>query len=716
MRQSINRQTVPLFAATAVVVVAIALLSFLATRSYQNASADVDHSHKAISDINAVLEDAQNAETGQRGFVLTGDESYLEPYETGLARLPDDLQRLRAHVDGDAEQVARFEALEVHLDRRMSYLAGGVAARRIRGFDVAQAGTLTGNGKAEMDQVRAIVGEMRDHEQALFDQRSADRDGTARNQMIALAVLVVVELLLLVGCFAAIRRWLRERQARETQAAALADARYRAVGDVIPFGVWATDGGGELTYVSPSFLSFIGMSFDEYRKHGWRRIFGSDDASRDDSAHLADGWRTAMELRQPFEYIRPVHGADGTTRTVLGKSIPILDLDGGLVGYAGINLDVTEQQRAEHALRMSEERYRLLVDATPAMIATTNADGTVQYHNARWAEYTGRAPADLAGDGWKSVVHPDDVDGIVAQYDQVFREPRQFEFDYRVRSRDGRYRWFRDLTTPIFDDDGTVSMWISVDIDIDARKRSEEAMRAESEAKDDFLGMVSHEVRTPLTVILGNARALRRMTDMPPDQRVASTNDILVEAERLQRLIENMLTLSRAERRGDVEVEPVLLQRELRRLAAVHGQDRPITVVAEEGLLPVGADPVYLEQIVQNLISNAVKYSPAGSPIELCAVRQGDCAAISVLDRGYGIAESDIERVFQPFFRAADSARKATGIGLGLTVCDRLVRAQGGEMWARQREGGGTEVGFILPLFGLEDEAECGVPTELAAV
>ncbi len=377
---------------------------------------------------------------------------------------------------------------------------------------------------------------------------------------------------------------------------------------------------------------------------------------------------------------------------------------------------MTEQQRAQHELRMSEERYRLVVDAMPALIATTDPTGAGRYHNPGWTSYTGLKAEQLEGRGWLDVVHRDDRAAVEEQWEAALTGPREFEFDYRVRGEGGRYRWYHDVTTPIFETDGTVSMWISIAVDIDARKRSEQALQAESEAKDDFLGMVSHEVRTPLTVILGNARALLRMRDMGNDEREAAMEDILAEGERLQRLIENMLTLSRAERGRDIELEPMLLQRELRRMATPHAAGRPLIVNAEEDLLPVGADPVYLEQVIQNLVSNAVKYSPGGSPIEVRAFRDGDCAAISVLDRGDGIAPDDIDRIFEPFFRAADSALKANGIGLGLTVCQRLVRAQGGRMWARRREGGGTDMGFLLPLFGVEEEAECETPQELAQV
>jgi PAS domain S-box-containing protein len=672
------------------------------------ASSDVDQSHKAIGSLARVLEDVQNAETGQRGFIITGDDSYLQPYTEAIARLPEDIASVQEEAGADAGQAQRLADLKVAINARLASLATGIADRRQNGFDAGRDTILSGIGKTEMDSVRNNIEAMRTEEERLFGQRSADRDTTARNELFALAFLVAVELALLGAIFVILRRYGRERRRREQQAIALAEARYRAVGDAIPFGVWSTGADGRVTYVSPSFLKMLGMSFEQYRSEGWRHMFHGDDLNE-----MVASWKHALAHREPFDYLRPITGVDGGVRTVLGKSVPIMGPDGDLRGYAGINLDVTDARRAERALGVSELRYRTLAESMPAMVATTNSAGVVEYHNRLWTDYTGRSAEELNGDSWREIVHPDDLELILTTWAAALDAPHEFEFDYRVRRADGAFHWHHDMTTPVFDADGSVALWISVDIDIDQRKLAEEAMVAASAAKDDFLGMVSHELRTPLTIILGNARALSRMAAMSADERASCIDDITNESERLQRLIENMLMLSRVERRQELEVEPVLLQRELSRIVETHTAGRPFAVDVEPDLHPVAADPGYLEQVVQNLVSNAIKYSPPGSPIDVRAFRDGQNAAISVLDRGSGIAADEFERIFEPFFRSESTALKASGIGLGLSVCKRLVDAQGGMMWARPRPDGGTEIGFRLPLYKLEDELDC-TPAELA--
>jgi PAS domain S-box-containing protein len=233
-------------------------------------------------------------------------------------------------------------------------------------------------------------------------------------------------------------------------------------------------------------------------------------------------------------------------------------------------------------------------------------------------------------------------------------------------------------------------------------QRIQDALRIALEAKDEFLGVMSHELRTPITAIYGGARVLRsRAERLDGESKDRLMEDIEQESERLFRMVENLLVLSRLELGQEVSTEPVLVQRLLSKVTASFKQrrpGRPITVSAPDDLEPVAAEPHYVEQILRNLLSNADKYSPPDAPIELRAARSEDAVEVSIYDRGPGIAPEEIDLIFDRFYRSDQTARQATGIGLGLTVCKRLVEAQAGRIWARPREGGGLAVGINLPL------------------
>lgn len=232
-------------------------------------------------------------------------------------------------------------------------------------------------------------------------------------------------------------------------------------------------------------------------------------------------------------------------------------------------------------------------------------------------------------------------------------------------------------------------------------------LRRANAAKDEFLGLVSHELRTPLTTILGNSQVLNRHGQkLPTAAREMALQDIASDAERLQRIVENMLILARVEVTEGLEPEPVLVQRLAPRIIAQHQTrfpDRQFEVDLPEDLPTVSAQPTYLEQIMQNLISNAEKYSPAEVPIIVRARAGGDEVVVSVLDNGAGITDDDAKHLFTPFFRASRTSGKVPGAGLGLAVCRRLTEALGGRIWARPRPEGGTEMSFTLPVMNAEE-------------
>ena len=456
--------------------------------------------------------------------------------------------------------------------------------------------------------------------------------------------------------------------------------------------------------MSESFLTYTGLSFEEYRRSGWTHLVPGADVR-----HLAKEWRDAVERREPWEYQGEIRGADGSTRHLLARGLPVLNVDGGLAGYAGINLDITERQRVEEQLRLSERRYRSLTEALPAKISWITGDGADEYHNQRWTEFTGIAPEQLRNRGWATAIHPEDIPDLIDDWQKALREGIPFEGEFRLRDASGTYCWHFGRTVPVFNEDGSLALLLGVAIEIEPQKQIEAALRQASQAKDEFLGLVSHELRTPLTIILGNAQALRRYSSLSDEDREASIRDIWKESERLQRLIENMLILSRVERGMDIEPEPVLLQRLVPGLVDAHvreGSGRAVETMISADLPPIAGAPAYVEQVLANLLSNAEKYSPAGSPIEVRLIPNDGSVSVSVCDRGAGLALDEIERIFEPFFRSERTADTASGIGLGLSVCKRLIEAQGGHMWAKPRDGGGTEIGFSLPVYEDNEELE----------
>jgi len=232
-----------------------------------------------------------------------------------------------------------------------------------------------------------------------------------------------------------------------------------------------------------------------------------------------------------------------------------------------------------------------------------------------------------------------------------------------------------------------------------------ELLRQANISKDEFLAIVSHELRTPITTIYGGTRLLRVRRKNLPEQAVEDLfESVSEEAERLYLLVEDLLAIARTEMAEEVEREPVALAMIVEQAVALfsRGHEREVDLRIEADLPPALGEPTYVQQVVTNLISNAHKYTPPEHPIEVEATADRAELIVRVMDRGPGVTDPELEQIFESFYRSREAAERATGKGLGLTVCKRLIEALGGRIWAENRTGGGLIVSFTLEIAALE--------------
>ena len=246
-----------------------------------------------------------------------------------------------------------------------------------------------------------------------------------------------------------------------------------------------------------------------------------------------------------------------------------------------------------------------------------------------------------------------------------------------------------------------------------ASQAMQETLREANASKDEFLGIIAHELRTPVTTILGGARLLRsrrsRLPEHAQEEMIVSMEE---ESERLYRLVEDLLIIARTELGLESLLEPTSLAPILSRVSeqfAVRYPKRELETHIEPELPPVAAEQTYVQQVVSNFLSNAYKYSDPNFPVEVSARVVGEQVEVRVKDRGPGVEESELPRIFERFYRSERTSGRASGKGLGLTACKRLVEAMGGEIFASRREGGGLEIGFRLAIV---DDAYAGLAQE----
>jgi PAS domain S-box-containing protein len=379
--------------------------------------------------------------------------------------------------------------------------------------------------------------------------------------------------------------------------------------------------------------------------------------------------------------------------------------------------DLTPRLRAEEALRQSEARFRLVADSTPVLIWMADPDNKGTYFNRRWTEYTGLSLEESCGDGWLRAIHPDDAEVAAAYCGKHVEARRPFTMEFRLRRADGAYRWMLDSGVPLIDSDGTFRGLIGSCVDIEDHKqaelerelrfRHEQDARAAAEAanrtKDEFLATLSHELRTPLNVVLGYTSMLRRGAVRP--ERLASTYDAVDRNARLQlRLVSDLLDVSSAAA-GKLTLARTVV--DVRRLVGaaldtIKGDGRAAHLAsallepAEDEVL-VLADESRLAQVIENLLANAVKFTPDGGRVEAAVGRTADDqVTITVRDTGVGIAPAFLPHVFTRFSQADTSPSRTTGgLGLGLTIVRQVVELHGGRVEAAS-DGPGLGATFTV--------------------
>jgi two-component system CheB/CheR fusion protein len=369
--------------------------------------------------------------------------------------------------------------------------------------------------------------------------------------------------------------------------------------------------------------------------------------------------------------------------------------------------DVTALKAAQQALQENEQHFRQLADALPQLVWTTTAEGKPEYYNQRFYEYTGAtADADLK-DTWMHIIHPEDRDNAARAWADAVAAGSRFEIDYRLRSASGVYQWFLGRSVPVRNTGSRVTRWFGTNTNIHSQKLAEEALKDADRQKNVFLAMLAHELRNPLAPVLSALQLLRvHQLDGPTVQQ--QRDMIERQVQQMKRLLDDLLDVARitsgriAIREDIIDVRACIEQAVETIRYAVEAKGQILVVESPAEPLYLKGDATRLTQVFTNLISNAVKFTSRGGRIEVLAGRDGGRFWLRVRDNGIGMTEATLQHAFELFSQADQSLdRSEGGLGLGLTLVQRLVDLHHGSVQARSDGlGHGSEFRVELPLSG----------------
>ena len=389
-------------------------------------------------------------------------------------------------------------------------------------------------------------------------------------------------------------------------------------------------------------------------------------------------------------------------------------------GTAELTAD-RELERAEAALRDSEERYRALVESHSEMMCRFRPDGTILFANTAYARSRGTTPEALQNANFWNFVPDGDRSAVRAMLDSLTPETPESRVENRFETTEGE-RWVLWTNRALrFTPDGRVAEAQSTGIDITDRKRMEQALKESDRRKDEFLATLAHELRNPLAPISNSLQILERSGD-DPEQRKRAQAAIDRQLKHVVRLVDDLLDISRITRdklelrKKRIELAPILKEAMESCCPAPEREHLQFVCTLPEEAVFLDADPVRLTQILNNLLNNACKYTPPGGRIGVAVERVDGEVAISVRDNGIGMPADKLQTVFEMFAQFHGGNERTTGgLGIGLTLVKRLVELHGGRIEARSEgPGRGSEFVVRLPAAPAAAESEKAAGTRAA--
>lgn len=734
-------------------------VSGLAYRSMQAAAGSKQRetqSMAVISQLDGFMSSLKDAETGQRGFVITGQAEYLQPYNETVDLLATQLESLRLLTVGNPSQQQRIAALTQVLEEKMATLKETIAVRQTQGLLAASQAVTALSGKKSMDQIRSLVGQARDEETDSLKIHTSQSSKDSRRTLQAMLLggtLGALALLLLFVCLHRERASRRQAKKKLRHIASQYQMLFNSIDEAFCIvEVIFDDGKVPVDYrfleVNPAFGKQTGMSHATGRRMlelvpdmeaQWFEIYGK--VAMTGEPHRFVNEAKALDGRWFDAYAFRLGGPESERVAVLFR-------------------DISDRIKTEEAMRQSESRFRALFDWGPIAIFSSDTQGRLQECNRAALELWGTEPVALEGDSMFFTAQGVRLsDGTLtptlqARTAEVLKGniPAVYDEGFVIERPAGPSMTVIAHVVPLIGKAGNITGAITCCYDVTERARLHHETSEQAQAltelhqrKDEFLAMLSHELRNPLAALSNAVQLLRQPEDADPLQQ---KNRSIMERQlkHLKHLVDDLLEVSRITT-GNVRLH--LQQASLSSIVdnaletvnpviAEHGH--ALTVSMPQTPVFVHADAARLEQVLANLLVNAAKYTPGGGHLWLSVENEplseplnppssepqtgpttddaqpaAPMVAIRVRDTGLGMAPELLPRIFDLFTQADRSLdRSQGGLGIGLSLVKQLVELHGGTVTVSSTLGQGSEFVVRLPVMAVAIAAVVSVPDDSA--
>ena len=370
---------------------------------------------------------------------------------------------------------------------------------------------------------------------------------------------------------------------------------------------------------------------------------------------------------------------------------PLKDELGHTTGIMLVAIVVTEAVKARKLMEENEKRFQFLLNAMPAQVWTSRPDGILDYVNQVVSDDFGRDGEQIVGEGWQAFIHPDDLGNCLNAWKQALENGKEYLCEFRLLFKNGIYVWHLARALPLIQD-GEIKMWLGTNTNIDLQKTNEQR-------KDEFISIASHELKTPLTSIKAFNQLMGKIEDPGTVRKFVTRSADSIE--RLEKLISDLLDVTKINAgKMSYNLEPFDFHQMIKESveAVQYTTDTHKIIIETEVELTYNGDRFRLEQVMNNFLSNAIKYSPEADQVLVRVLKQGNDLVVSVKDFGIGIAEDKIDKIFDRYYRIDNMDMRFEGLGLGLFISSEILKRHQGSFWIESIQGEGATFLFRLPL------------------
>lgn len=386
---------------------------------------------------------------------------------------------------------------------------------------------------------------------------------------------------------------------------------------------------------------------------------------------------------------------------------PHREADESISGINIIAVEVTAEVEMNKKIKESEANFRQLAELMPDKVSNADAQGNIIYYNQHWLNYTGFNFEELKDGGWKKIIWPDDLPEFTKRWQHSLATGDDFEMELRIINANGEPKWHLSRSVAIRDDSaslpdvspggytrgqGKITKWIATTTDIDDQKMKEQQ-------KDEFIGIASHEMKTPLTTAKAYIQLLQQSMEQTNDKHLFFAQKANASINRLNNLIGELLDVSKI-KHGKLALN--IAPFNFNEMVAMAIESAQIVSsshsIVQSGAIdePVTGDKERLEQVIINLLSNAAKYSPQADKIFITVAKENQEVKVAVKDSGIGIRKENFKKIFERYYRESNS--QFQGLGIGLSICYEIILRHKGKIWVQSEPGKGSTFYFTIPI------------------